>query len=68
VAQFASTPEGQAIVEESRYQAARNVGVIRTRIDRILARLHPEEIEAAGAWFDGLPPSHAAAIYRMLAL
>jgi hypothetical protein len=68
VALFASTPEGKAIVEESLCQPARDVGIIRTRIERILARLHPEEIEAAVAWFDGLPPSHAAAIYPMLAL
>lgn len=67
VARFASTPEGSALAKEWGHRAHRNLAVIRDRISRILARMAAEDIEAATAWFDALPPAAAAAIYRMLA-
>jgi hypothetical protein len=66
VARFGSTPEGSALVKEWGYRANRNLAVIRDRINRILARMATEDVDAATTWFDGLPPAAAAAIYRML--
>jgi hypothetical protein len=66
VTRFASTPEGAELVNEWGYRANRNVAIIRDRVSRILGRMEAEDIDAATAWFDALPPSHAAAIYRML--
>lgn len=66
VARFASTPEGGALTKEWGHRANRNLAVIRDRISRILARMAAEDIDAATAWFDALPPAAAAAIYRML--
>jgi hypothetical protein len=67
VARFASTPEGDTLVKEWGHLANRNVSMIRDRINRILGRMAAEEIDAATAWFDALPPTAATAIYRMLA-
>lgn len=66
LARFASTPEGGALVKEWGHRAHRNVAVIRDRINRILGHMTAEDIDAAAAWFDALPPTGASAIYRML--
>jgi len=66
VARFASTPEGRAMVKEWGHRVNRNLAVIRDRISRILVRMTAEDIDAAATWFDALPPTVAAAIYRML--
>jgi hypothetical protein len=66
VTRFATTPEGGALVKEWGHRASRNVAIIRDRINRILGRMAAEDIDAATVWFDALPPTNAAAIYRML--
>lgn len=66
VARFASTREGGSLVGEWGHRANRNVAIIRDRINRILARMRADDIDAATAWFDALPPASATAVYRML--
>jgi hypothetical protein len=63
---FASTTEGRKLVDEWGHRSNRNVAVIRDRIARILARMSGEDVSVATDWFDALPPTSAAAIYRML--
>lgn len=67
LARFASTPEGGGMVREWGHRAGRNLAILRNRISRILGRMEADDIEAATQWFDTLPPTGAAAIYRMLA-
>lgn len=67
LARFAATPEGDGMVREWGHRAGRKLTIVRDRISRILGRMGADDIEAATQWFDALPPTSAASIYRMLA-
>lgn len=67
VEQFASLPEGQALVREWGRAAPRNLAVVRSRLNSILSGMSEGDRERASEWFDSLSERQAAAVLRSLA-
>jgi hypothetical protein len=66
VSLFASTPEGAQVIKEWGARAPQNVAIIAERYLRALSVLPEDEADDLAEWFERLPPSHAAAIYRSM--
>ena len=68
VKQFASTPEGKALVGMWGKDAARKVGIVQTRIARMMTRAKdPRDVERAQQWFNNLSSRDAKAVLKELA-
>lgn len=66
VQNFASTPEGAELVASWGRNAARNVGVVRSRMELMLRSMPEADREVALSWFDSLKSSQAKAVLRAL--
>ena len=67
LAKFATTPEGQELVELWDDDADVNLGLVQARLSRIEANTSPAAIETLWDWFDNLPSAQAKAVLQELA-
>jgi hypothetical protein len=59
-------PRSVELVEEWRGRAGRNLGIVISRVERMLGRISPDEGRATVQWLDNLEAAQATAIMRAL--